>query len=156
MIVSFFCKLMIGADKACKAYQQSRDEPEGSKEVKNAAIFAIFLDYDHIAIAASKRNHFDLSLPRNLVANAIKRHIEEELKLEKKDLPLLCPSSDLLEAVYKQSLLLFDKAVFPDRVDDTGLRQCFQKTIDGKKIRNVNVDNLLDMNTMAWKDFLST
>jgi hypothetical protein len=143
VIERVLCKIL-QSPIACASYRESGS---GTSELKNSAVA---IDYDLIATTASTLNYFDLSFKRHRVAAAVKSFVENELKKDLKDLPQLCPSAQLLGAVYNQSLSI-EKIIFPERKNHSALERQFEKTVAGKKMCIVDAASFL--NESSWELF---
>jgi hypothetical protein len=147
LTVHFFCDLLEGADSACAA-QTAAVEARGGAIHSNTAEE---LHFDRIATTAA-----DLGLVsiKNNTRRKVSEKIHEYLDLsgtKVSDLPLLCPSKNLIDKLYNRSMAE-EMKLFPDRDPDWMVPAIFNESLSKKKLCSVDTEKLLE--DPEWQQFL--
>jgi len=147
LTVHFFCDLLEGADSACSS-QTEAVEARGDAIHSNTAEE---LHFDRIATTAA-----DLGLVsiQNHTRRNVSKQIHEYLDhrgTKVSDLPLLCPSKNLVDELYNRSMVE-EMKLFPQRAPNWTVPAIFNETLSKKKLCSVDTEKLLE--DPEWQQFL--
>ena len=151
LMTHILCDIIENANTACQTQKQF--VASGMKEVK--VNVAASLDYQRLAIAASKKDLFNLSLSKISVVSAIQKYWEVDRNMKVSDFPMVCPPFDDIMTLYNITLAQ-EMRWFPERTrnDLHTLKAYFKKRVDQGAFCDVDVDKVLEED--EWKEFLSS
>lgn len=149
---SFYCDAMPDATHTCDAIRAETIE-DGHEvfTVNKARSF----DYDDLALGAMKAgmiqfNETDKNMT-SIITKAIQDHQEKTLKLERNDFHRLCPPEEVLNDIWKKSLMS-ELKLFP-KSDIYNLRNDF-KVCSSSKLCVVDVEKT--MKEATWQSFFKS
>eukprot|EP00984_Skeletonema_dohrnii_P018194 scaffold8441_cov88-Skeletonema_dohrnii-CCMP3373.AAC.1 len=146
-IAKILCNIIENAQQACQKQKKFASSGLPEKKVNVASP----LDYDMIATAAASKGLFRLDFSRSIVVEKIKQHHENELELNVRDFPLICPTASHAMALFNASVAQEEK-LFPGQAGR--LKATFQKRLQTRAFCNVDVEEVLKDQT--WVDFFKT